>query len=162
MRPVVRLAFRTPFISCLLRLIVAAHAVPSRDISQVDPAQAGGLTLNLSALAMLAAREPLDGRARETMRAYAALLTVEAEAAEYLGIVGHAPDIISLGSHMTNLSTVVQQLEAERQRAKNELVRIDAALAALGSSSKRTITAASRRKMAAEQKARWAKVKRAS
>jgi hypothetical protein len=61
---------------------------------------------------------------------------------------------------MTNLSGVLQQLEAERQHAKKEIARIDAALAALGSNSKRTISAASRRKMAAAQKARWARVKR--
>jgi hypothetical protein len=60
---------------------------------------------------------------------------------------------------MTNLSGVVQQLEAEWQRAKREVAGIDAALAALGSSSKRTVTAAIRRKMAAGQRRRWAKPK---
>jgi hypothetical protein len=60
---------------------------------------------------------------------------------------------------MANLSAVIEQLKAERERV-HELARIDAALAALGSSLKRTVTAASRRKMAAAQKARWAKVRR--
>jgi hypothetical protein len=63
-------------------------------------------------------------------------------------------------SPMANLSAVIEQLKAERQRVHKEAERIDAALAALGSSSKRTVSAASRRKMAAAQKARWAKVKR--
>jgi hypothetical protein len=75
--------------------------------------------------------------------------------------VGHFSFVIILpGSHMTNLSAVIEQLKTERERVHKELQRIDAALAALGTSSKRTITAASRRKMAAAQRARWAKVKR--
>ena len=79
---VVRLTFRAPLIRFLLRLLVAAHALARGDVTQVDPVQASGLALNLSALAMPAAREPLDCRAREAMRADAALLTVEAEAAQ--------------------------------------------------------------------------------
>jgi hypothetical protein len=58
---------------------------------------------------------------------------------------------------MANLSAVVEQLKKERERAHKELARIDSALVALGSSSKRTVTAASRRKMAAAQRARWAR-----
>lgn len=65
-------------------------------------------------------------------------------------------------SPMANLSAVVEQLKAERERVRKEAQRIDSALAALGSISNRTVTAASRRKMAAAQKARWAKVKRAN
>ena len=61
---------------------------------------------------------------------------------------------------MANLPAVVEQLKKERERVHKEAQRIDAALAALGSSSKRTVTAASRKKMAAAQKARWAKAKR--
>lgn len=60
---------------------------------------------------------------------------------------------------MANMSAVIEQLKAERERVHKEAQRIDAALAALGSSTKRTVTAASRRKMAAAQKARWAKAK---
>jgi hypothetical protein len=60
---------------------------------------------------------------------------------------------------MANMSAVIEQLKAERERVHKEAERIDAALAALGSSTKRTVTAASRRKMAAAQKARWAKAK---
>ena len=62
-------------------------------------------------------------------------------------------------SPMANMSAVIEQLKAERERVHKEAERIDAALAALGSSTKRTVTAASRRKMAAAQKARWAKAK---
>jgi hypothetical protein len=72
--------------------------------------------------------------------------------------VGNAFVIIQRrGGPMANILAVIAQLEAERQRGKDELARIDAALAALGSSSKRTISPASRRKMAAAQKARWPK-----
>jgi hypothetical protein len=56
---------------------------------------------------------------------------------------------------MANISAVIEQLKAERERVHKEAQRIDAALAALGSDSKRS--AASRRKMAAAQRARWAK-----
>jgi hypothetical protein len=60
---------------------------------------------------------------------------------------------------MANLSRVVEQLKKERERVHKEAQRVDAALAALGSSSsKRTISAASRSKMAAAQRARWARV----
>jgi hypothetical protein len=63
---------------------------------------------------------------------------------------------------MANLSAVIEQLKAEREQVHKEAQRIDAALAALGGGkSKRTLTAASRRKIAAAQRARWAKVKRA-
>jgi hypothetical protein len=64
------------------------------------------------------------------------------------------------GVSMVNLTAVIAQLEAERERVHKEVQRIDAALAALGSSSKRTVTPASRRRIAAAQRARWAKVKR--
>jgi|HubBroStandDraft_1064217.scaffolds.fasta_scaffold1097751_2 hypothetical protein len=50
---------------------------------------------------------------------------------------------------MANLSAVLEQLKTERERVNKEVARIDAALAALGSGSKRTVSAASRRKMAA-------------
>ena len=64
---------------------------------------------------------------------------------------------------MTNLSEIVKQLEAERGR-------IDAAIKALqgvgGVSAKRgkrrTISAAGRKRIAAAQRARWAKVRRAA
>jgi hypothetical protein len=62
---------------------------------------------------------------------------------------------------MANISAAIEQLKAERERVHKEAQRIDAALAALGSSGpKRTVTAASRRKMAAAQRARWAKSRR--
>jgi hypothetical protein len=61
---------------------------------------------------------------------------------------------------MANMSGVVQQLKKERERAQKEVQRIDAALAALGSSSNgasRTMSAAARRRISLAQKARWAK-----
>jgi hypothetical protein len=53
------------------------------------------------------------------------------------------------GVPMANVSGVIEQLKTERERVHNEVAHIDAALAALGSSSKRTVSVASRRKMAA-------------
>jgi hypothetical protein len=63
---------------------------------------------------------------------------------------------------MGSLTDVVQQLRKERDRAQKEVHRIDAALAALGNLSvngakSRTFSAATRRRMAISQKARWAK-----
>jgi len=67
---------------------------------------------------------------------------------------------------MGNLSVVVRQLRTERERAQNEVHRIDAALSALGSASsngsnrgRHTMSAAARRKISLAQKARWAKQK---
>jgi hypothetical protein len=58
---------------------------------------------------------------------------------------------------------MIEQLKTERERVHKEAQYIDTALAALGSNgAKRTVSAASRRKMAAAQKARWAKTKRGS
>src|SRR5437660_5469257 len=68
---------------------------------------------------------------------------------------------------MGNLSGVVQHLRKERERAQKEVDRMDAALAALGSSKsgspmrrqRRTMSAAARRKISLAQKARWAKTR---
>jgi hypothetical protein len=68
---------------------------------------------------------------------------------------------------MANLSGVVRELRKERQRAKRQVEQIDAALAALGSLNSRgqgrgkghTMSVAARRKIAAAQRARWARVK---
>jgi 16S rRNA G1207 methylase RsmC len=73
---------------------------------------------------------------------------------------------------MANLSGVVKQLSKERKRLEDELHRVTAALTAFGrvymygskpkavaTRKKRTISAAGRRKIAAAQRARWAKVK---
>src|SRR5690349_6647902 len=62
---------------------------------------------------------------------------------------------------------IVQQLKKERDRAENEVNRLDAALAALGSLNgsfrgvrpKRTMSAAGRARISAAQKARWAKAR---
>jgi len=68
---------------------------------------------------------------------------------------------------MANLTGVVRQLRKERQRAQKQVETIDAALAALESLNSRgpsrkmghTMSASARRKIAAAQRARWAKLK---
>jgi hypothetical protein len=69
------------------------------------------------------------------------------------------------GNTMTNLAGVVQQLRQERDRAAKEVERLDTALAALNGAgnSKRTggrnLSVAARARIAAAQRARWARVK---
>jgi hypothetical protein len=64
-----------------------------------------------------------------------------------------------------DIATVVRQLRKERDRAAKEVQRLDAALAALNRNSygKRTgggtLSAAARARIAAAQRARWAKVR---
>lgn len=64
---------------------------------------------------------------------------------------------------MTNLTLVLSQLEHERTRLTSQLEGLNRALSALnGTGSKRTgrtISAAGRARIAAAQRARWAKVK---
>ena len=78
--------------------------------------------------------------------------------------------ISKAGGYMTNLEglqSVVMQLRIQRTNLVNSLRQVDVALAALdsvhGSSShaqtRRAISASGRRKIAAAQRARWAKVK---
>ena len=71
---------------------------------------------------------------------------------------------------MVNLISVLNQLEQERTRLASQLRRLNVALSALkvkGSevtsitAKKRTMSAAARRKIAAAQKARWAKWRKA-
>jgi hypothetical protein len=70
------------------------------------------------------------------------------------------------------MQSVVSQLQKERSRLANELHRVTAALTAFGkvyvsggksrpaaSRKKHTISAAGRKRIAAAQKARWAKVR---
>jgi hypothetical protein len=66
------------------------------------------------------------------------------------------------------LASLLLELHKERNRAQDELNRIDAAAAALGSlngsfkgvrTRKRKLTAAARRRIAVAQRARWAKWK---
>jgi len=66
------------------------------------------------------------------------------------------------------MQTVVDQLQKERTRLADELRRVTAALTAFGkvyvngptaTRKKRTIPAAGRRRIAAAQRARWAKVR---
>jgi hypothetical protein len=73
----------------------------------------------------------------------------------------------------TLMQSVVSQLQKERARLENELHRVTAALTAFGNvymhgskpkpvaatRKKRTISAAGRKRIAAAQRARWAKVK---
>jgi hypothetical protein len=69
---------------------------------------------------------------------------------------------------MRNLSGVVKQLIKERTRLENELHRVTAALTAFGKvyfsgvKSKRTMSVAGRKRIAAAQRARWAKQKAGS
>ena|ERR1700746_50572 len=63
---------------------------------------------------------------------------------------------------MANLTSVLKQLEQERTRLMSELERLTNALSALnrtGSSRRGGISAAGRTRIAAAQRARWAKVK---
>ncbi|MGA9686260.1 MAG: hypothetical protein WBQ81_05855 [Candidatus Sulfotelmatobacter sp.] len=68
---------------------------------------------------------------------------------------------------MGDLSGVVQQLSKERARLENELHRVTAALTAFGkvyflAKAKRTMSVAGRKRIAAAQRARWAKQKGSS
>lgn len=75
---------------------------------------------------------------------------------------------------MANLSAVIKQLRSERERTAKELERLDNAIAALnhvgtrattarrvprGRRAGRKFSAAARARMAAAQRARWAKLK---
>jgi hypothetical protein len=74
----------------------------------------------------------------------------------------------------TMLSTIVDQLQTERTRLETELRRVSAALTAFGQAymsgnraaakaapapKRRTISAAGRKRIAAAQRARWAKIR---
>ncbi len=72
---------------------------------------------------------------------------------------------------MANLNNALQQLRAEHGRAQLEVERLGQAISAIeslhgsgasrkGNQPKRIISAASRRKMALAQKARWAKIQK--
>jgi hypothetical protein len=65
---------------------------------------------------------------------------------------------------MAEIAGVLQQLKKERERALREVEQLDAALAALGGvhgrQTTRKISAAGKARIAAAQRARWAKVKR--
>jgi hypothetical protein len=77
---------------------------------------------------------------------------------------------------MPNLSGIVQQLKTERDRAQEEVEQLNAALMALGNlgsqsaglrrvrtvKKRKSLSAAARKKIAAAQRARWAKWKAAS
>ncbi len=68
----------------------------------------------------------------------------------------------------TLMQSVVSQLQKERTRLEDELHRVSAALTAFGAvylhgkksiGKKRTMSAAGRKRMAAAQRARWAKIR---
>jgi hypothetical protein len=73
---------------------------------------------------------------------------------------------------MSNLTNALQELRAERREAQSQVEKLDKAISAIESlngsaptgkvQGTRVISAASRRKMARAQKARWAKVRQAS
>jgi hypothetical protein len=70
---------------------------------------------------------------------------------------------------MEELQIIVKQLHEKRAMAKREVQRLDGAIAALGKligngsaksrKAKRVLSAAARRKIAAAQRARWARVR---
>jgi len=65
---------------------------------------------------------------------------------------------------MTNLTSVLHQLQQERSRLTAQLERVSEAISALNRAStnetgRRTISAAGRARIAAAQRARWAKTK---
>ncbi len=65
---------------------------------------------------------------------------------------------------MANLTSVLNQLEQERARLASQLERLNTALSALNGTSKNgvrtgTMSAVGRARIAAAQRARWAKVK---
>jgi len=69
---------------------------------------------------------------------------------------------------MVNIASLVAGLRRERERAEHEVQRLNAAIAALswkragkvtGRRPKRTLSTAARRRIAAAQRARWAKWK---
>jgi len=66
---------------------------------------------------------------------------------------------------MANLAGIVRQLRKERDQAARAVERLDAALAALnvvgnGTRTRSRLSAAARKRIAAAQRARWAKVRR--
>jgi hypothetical protein len=71
---------------------------------------------------------------------------------------------------LEGLGNIVTELRAERAHLVNNLRHVDAALAVLGkleggkfaTASRRSLSGTARRRMAAAQKARWAKVKASS
>jgi hypothetical protein len=100
------------------------------------------------------------------------------------GRIGIGPENLSIsgtatipgrGGIMPNLTAVVRQLKKERQRLQGEMERLNAAMAALrnlgnlaGHSKgslvaigRRTMSVAARKRIAAAQRARWAKWKAA-
>ena len=70
-------------------------------------------------------------------------------------------------ANLKGLESVVSQLREQRTNLVNDLKRVDGALSALGSLNgsnnhaqpRRTMSASGRRKIAAAQRARWAKVR---
>jgi hypothetical protein len=87
--------------------------------------------------------------------------------------IQYPPPLILRGQTMANLNNALQQLRAEHGRAQLEVEKLGQAISAIeslhgsgasrkGNQPKRIISAASRRKMALAQKARWAKIRKGS
>jgi hypothetical protein len=82
-------------------------------------------------------------------------------------LVPDASSTIPFMPRLKGLGNIVAELRAERAHLVNNLRHVDAALAVLGkleggkfaTVSRRTLSATARRKIAAAQRARWAKVK---
>ena len=68
-----------------------------------------------------------------------------------------APSLVQFPA-MTNLNSVLNQLEQERSRLIVQLERLNSAISALNGTG-RTVSAVSRARMAAAQRDRWAKAK---
>jgi len=76
-------------------------------------------------------------------------------------IRGENPSLVQF-SAMTNLTSALRQLEQERSSISDRLNRLNAAISALtgvGTNRKRRISVAGRARIAAAQRARWAKAK---
>jgi hypothetical protein len=70
----------------------------------------------------------------------------------------------TISHQMSNLNVLLQQLQQEQSRLSTQLEQINRALAALGGRTRRgsrNMSAAARERIAAAQRARWAKWKKA-
>ena len=68
------------------------------------------------------------------------------------------------GNSMANVSSILKQLKQERDRVERQLSGLNAALTAFanvyGSRKRRKMSVAARKKIAAAQRRRWAKVRK--
>lgn len=73
----------------------------------------------------------------------------------------HGKSIVSFEGAMANLSGIVKQVKRERDQVEQQLSGLNAALTATAKPTRerRKMSVAARRKIAAAQRARWAKVR---